>query len=562
MNQHDESPEVDVSSSYEPESPVAPPGTPAPPRYDRGFLMCVGIAVLGLAVAVVAQVFAPDLDHQNANIVTMVAVAVACIALLVLAHRKLRKLSIALVPVFTFGTFALLAILFRFDGFSGEMWPIFVWRLSGDASIPLPELESESLEDITNPGGLESGSLDRTSPQFLGPNRNGVYARRDFDVPRTLSDVQVLWDQGIGPGWSSFAVADGLAVTQEQREESECLTAYRINDGALVWMQTHPGLHTNLLGGSGPRSTPTIHENRVFALSATGYLWCVDLHTGDLVWTADLNSIAGWSQSEFEQVAPWGHASSPLIVDGLCVLAFGAPDSFSGGRSLIAMSTETGDIAWTAGDDQLSYASPVLLTLAGQRQIVSVNESTVSGHLVGDGKPIWSFSWPGSTNTGANCAAAIPVGSDRVLVGKGYGGGSALYQISQNEDATFSATELWKSSRVMKTKFNHACIDGEIGFGISNGAVQAVDLREASQFWLQPRADRAGQGQMILADDVLIVQCESGEVQFIAATPEQYRELGRLDLLNSKTWNIPTLAGRYLIVRNDRQAVCMLLPQR
>ena len=125
----------------------------------------------------------------------------------------------------------------------------------------------------------------------------------------------------------------------------------------------------------------------------------------------------------------------------------------------------------------------------------------------------------------------VPAGENRFLIGKGYGGGSGLYKVTES-DGQWTAKEVWKSSRVLKTKFTHAAVVGDTAFAISNGSL-----------------------------DVIIGQAEGGEVVLVAADPNEYRELLRLPALNAKTWNVPTIAGRHLLVRNDREVICFLLPK-
>jgi hypothetical protein len=228
---------------------------------------------------------------------------------------------------------------------------------------------------------------------------------------------------------------------------------------------------------------------------------------------------------------------------------------------LIALDAATGKTIWAAGEGQVSYASAALLTLGGVRQIVSVNEKTITGHQIADGDVLWQVDWPGQSNGGANCAMVIPAGENQFLVGKGYGGGSALYQVTQ-ADGEWNAEALWTSSRVLKTKFTHAAVMGEFAFAISNGSLEAVSISDGERQWMQGRNARLGQGQILLVDDVIVGQSESGEVVLVAADPEKYRELLRLPALTSKTWNVPTIAGRHLLVRNDREVICFLLPKR
>ena len=92
--------------------------------------------------------------------------------------------------------------------------------------------------------------------------------------------------------------------------------------------------------------------------------------------------------------------------------------------------------------------------------------------------------------------------------------------------------------------------------------MQAVSLLDGDRLWMQPRSARLGQGQILLVEVVIVGQAETGEIVFVDASPSEYRELLRVPALSAKTWNIPTIAGRHLLVRNDRQAICYLLPPR
>lgn len=523
-----------------------------------------GIAiVVAVIITAVAQYFAPQFDHQNANLIGLAALTIAMLVFLFCLQRIGGwHGSPWAVPMGTVAAIVLFNIAFQFEGFSGEMLPRFSFRFGNQVEHELKSVVDNNVTESTAEATVEPSEDDSPqSVQFLGPNRNGVYPSRHFAVPRSPSEVRVVWDHGIGEGWSSFAVAGDHAITLEQRGDEECLTCYRLSDGELLWIQRHPGRHENGLGGIGPRSTPTIVGDKVYATTATGFLWCVDRTQGEVVWSVNLLELAGWNQTVFEQSAPWGFAGSPLLVDGLCVVPLGGPGEGAPPPSLVALDAQSGEVKWKSGADQLSYASPIVATLDGQRQIVSVNEKSVSGHQIENGDLLWSFHWPGSTNTGANCSSAVPVGDNRLLVGKGYGGGSALVAISKDESG-WKTEDIWRSSRVLKTKFNHTCVDGNTGYGISNGSLQAVNLDDATTYWTQPRHKRAAQGQVVLAEDVLVIQDEEGDVAFIDANVDDYNELFRMPALHSKTWNIPTVAGRYLLVRNDRQAICYELPEK
>jgi outer membrane protein assembly factor BamB len=350
-------------------------------------------------------------------------------------------------------------------------------------------------------------------------------------------------------------------------------------DGELLWIHQEAARHENPLGGIGPRSMPTIDGDRVYVQGATGIVNCLDLATGKSLWRRELLKIAGWNIADNDMAINWGRSGSPLIINGMFVLPFGGPEDIAAtsaassddaaseadakviGRSLIALDANDGTIRWTAGDDQISYASPIRMTLAGVDQIVTVNENTVQGHAIDDGEVLWSTKWSGQSNGAANCASALPFGDSAFWVGKAYGEGCALYDVAA-ADSGLEVTRRWKKSNVLKTKFTHPAIVGDYAYAISDGTLECVSLVDGKRMWAQPRGDRYGHGHLIMVEDVLVVQTEPGDVAFVAVRSDKFEELLKVPALSSKSWNIPSIAGRYLAVRNDVEAIVYELEKR
>ncbi len=247
-----------------------------------------------------------------------------------------------------------------------------------------------------------------------------------------------------------------------------------------------------------------------------------------------------------------GPRNSPLIVDDLVVVPLGGPAQ-GPWVSLAAFDKTTGRLAWTGGDCQASYSSPVLATLAGRRQILIVNQDYVSGHDPASGKPLWKHPWPGSSSTNASVSQVVPVPGDRLLLSKAYGGGAKLLQLSTAKRDSWQVTKVWSNSRVLRTKFSNVVVHGDHVYGLSDGVLECVELAGGRRVW---KGGRYGQGQILGVDDVLLVQAESGEVVLVEAAPAGHRELGRFAALEGKTWNNPSLYGRFLLVRNAEQAAC------
>ena len=149
----------------------------------------------------------------------------------------------------------------------------------------------------------------------------------------------------------------------------------------------------------------------------------------------------------------------------------------------------------------------------------------------------------------------LVLGEDRLLVSVGYGAGSRLLRLVPG-DSELAVEEIWESRR-LKSKFASMVFHRATVFGLDDGVLTAIDPETGERLW---KRGRYGHGQLILVGDLLLIQSEKGEVVLVEATPEEHRELARLPALDSKTWNAPALAGRYLLVRNNREAACYELP--
>lgn len=538
------------------DQPAGPESSPDRLLHGRfAAVLCI-VAILGI---IALQATAPWTDHQIANLLTGVLIVVALLAGYLTWLLSLRPTLIgAVMPPILLGLFLVgFGMLFRYKGVSGEMVPIFTYRHADPPEYA--GLDGESAAAVVLEVDPESDY-----PQFLGPNRTGFITQRQFGLGIDAGGPPLLWRQPIGGGWSGFATAGPYAVTMEQRghlreeqEEEEWVACYRMADGSLVWKQSWPALHTQALGGLGPRSTPTIHDGRVYVQGATGHLACLDGSDGSILWQHDLLQLAGLDQDSSEEGVLWGRAASPLVYGDTVVVPLGGPAEQR--HSLIAFDRLTGEEQWRGGDSQVAYASPVLETVAGVEQILSVNEDNIASYDPETGQQLWRFPWPGSSNAAANCSQPVVVDADSVLVSKGYGGGAMLLRLSRGDDG-WKAEPVWKNSSVLKTKFTSAIYAGGHLYGLSDGSLQCVDPRTGDELWKQPRRGRYGHGQVIVVEDVILVQAEDGDVAIVAANPNAFEEIVRFPALEGKTWNYPAIAGRHLLVRNADQAVCFELP--
>jgi len=498
------------------------------------------VALVLLAAAGLLWTWLPESAHRQTQITRSYTIVgstliLLLVWLLLLSRLRWRVRGIAFVVIVVLGAAA--ASTLKVRGVSGDVLPILGWRWSkAPGQLPPPVPAAPATAAVAT-----SSAWDY--PQFLGPRRNGSLSGIGLARDWTAYPPRELWRQPIGAGWSSFAVAGDHAVTQEQRGGQEWVSCYEARTGRLIWTHANEARFDNPLGGTGPRATPTVHGDRVYALGATGILNALELTTGALIWSRDIVRDNG------AEVPTYGVAASPLVIGPLVVAVAGGAE----GRSLVAYDRESGELVWSGGDDPAGYGSPVLGELAGVPQIVLLTRRNVVAHAVTDGRLLWSWPWPRETEP---TGQTLLLPDDRVFVSTGYGVGGKALRVSRAEDGGLEAALQWESTG-LKAKFTNVVFRDGFLYGLDDGILACLDARTGERRW---KGGRYGHGQVIGVDDLLLVQGESGVVVLVEARPEGFHELSRFQALDGKTWNHPTLVGHVLLVRNDREAACYELP--
>jgi outer membrane protein assembly factor BamB len=345
----------------------------------------------------------------------------------------------------------------------------------------------------------------------------------------------------VGEGFAGSAIAGARALTLEQDGANESVVCRDLFTGTTQWAHKYPARYENPVGGTGPRTTPTVASERVFTMGATGLLHCLELATGRVVWQRDTLADAG------AKCPDWGVSCSPLVTDGLVIVTVGGH-----AHSLAAYRIDDGQPAWSAGDDRVGYSSPQLVMLAGVSQFLVFNHGGVAGHAAVDGRVLWTYPWPPSAQHVIDPRVVAP---NRFVVSSGYGAGVDLVELTRDGES-WKTSRIWHSIR-LKSKFGSLVVREGFVYGLDDGRLTCIDLSNGEAKW---KGARIGHGQVLRAGDVLLVTSENGDVLLMEASPQGAHELGRFSTLSGKMWNPPAVALPFLIVRTEREAACYRLP--
>lgn len=377
-------------------------------------------------------------------------------------------------------------------------------------------------------------------PGFRGPNRDSVVRGIRINTDWSASPPVQMWRRPIGPGWSSFSVRGDLLYTQEQRGNEEIVAAYRVSSGEPVWRHADPVRFYESNGGAGPRSTPTIHKDRVYSMGATGVLNALEARTGKPIWSHDT------SKDSKREVPYWGISSSPLIVDDVVIVSVGG--------TLTGYDAATGNLRWIGPLHGGSYSSPHLATIDGVTQVLILSAPGAVSVDPADGKLLWDYKWEG----GAIIQPAVTEDGDVLINAMSATGGQGTRRLTIKHDgATWTPEEKWTTNG-LKPYFNDYVIHKGHAYGFDNNILACIDLADGKRNW---KGGRFGNGQLVLlADqDLLLVMSEEGELALVSATTDQFKELSRFPALDAKTWNHPVIVGNVLLVRNGEEMAAFRL---
>jgi outer membrane protein assembly factor BamB len=375
---------------------------------------------------------------------------------------------------------------------------------------------------------------------FCGPRRDGIYDEQPILTHWPTNGLRLLWRQPIGGGYASFAIAEGLAFTIEQRRDEETATAYELETGQEVWAQGWKGMFSEALGGDGPRATPSYSAGNIYALGAQGELRCLVAATGKLKWSRNILTENG------ARLLAYGVAASPLVVENKLIVLTGAGK----GRSVVCYDKRDGKPLWEALDDVTGYSSPMLVSLAGQPQLLVCAKTRTVGLNLEDGKLLWEYPWHVLTDQ-LPITQPVPIGTNRFLLAAGYFTGCAAVEVTRTETG-FAARTLWKN-KTLKNKFATSVYwQGHI-YGLDENVLTCVDAATGERNW---KDGRYGYGQLLLASGHLVILSGEGELALVKATPDRFEELARFQAIQGKTWNYPAIGGGKLIVRNAAEMAC------
>jgi outer membrane protein assembly factor BamB len=448
------------------------------------------------------------------------------------------------------------------------------------ANFPRHRLTCLAFTLVTLVLGLASARADDW-PQWLGPQRDGVWREKGILRQFPEGGPRIRWRTSIQGGYAGPAIANGkVYVTDRVLDpgESDPDNPFRRSNsrgkervlcldeatGKILWTHDYPCTY-RISYGYGPRTTPVVHEGKVYTLGAMGNLVCLDGQSGNPVWTRDFMKDYG------ARTQQWGFAAHPLIDGNKLICLVGGEGSVA-----VAFNKDTGKEIWRALTSEVGqgYCPPMIYEAGGKRQLIIWHPQAVASLDPETGKTYWTVPF----RARANLSIPTPRLDDNHLFVTSFYNGSLMLELSQDRPA---ARELWRShSRSERPEFTtklHSIMctpymkDGYIYGVCSYGQLRCLEVKTGKRVWSTLKATcpegepvRWANAFLIPHEDRFFLFNEKGDLIIARLTPKGYEEIDRAHILEPTAWagrkvvwSHPAFANRCMYARNDKEIVCV-----
>jgi len=390
-------------------------------------------------------------------------------------------------------------------------------------------------------------------PQILGPDRNGVAVDEELADAWTEAGPPTRWSRPVGSGFAGLAVAGDSAILFHRLGDEEVVEALDPATGARRWKASFPAAYVPVIGDDGgPRATPVIDRGRVYVYGALGGLRCLDVATGETIWSRDTFDDFN-SKEPFRGEPPEGYfglAGTPIVEGDKLLVNVGGDAQ---GAGIVAFSCATGRTVWQATRERAGYASPVAVTVDGTRHVIFVTRLSLLSLDPETGSVRFQLPFG---RLGPTVNAASPVVFDgHVFVTASYGIGGLLARIGRDK-----ADVLWRDPKMLASQYTTCLEHGGCLFGIHGrqdgrpADLKCFDPTSRRELWTRPLF---GYATLLKAGDKLLILKTDGVLVLAAANVDRYEELARARVADTTTRALPALAAGRLYVRDARTLKCL-----
>ncbi|MCK5146130.1 PQQ-like beta-propeller repeat protein [bacterium] len=385
-------------------------------------------------------------------------------------------------------------------------------------------------------------------PQWRGANRDGLSAETGLLAKWPANGPKLVWQvTDLGEGYSTPAVVQNrIYIMTSDTLNNEYVKELDAVDGKTIWSSRvgAVGKPDQRPSFPGARSTPTVENGFIYALSSDGDMVCLEKISGKIIWQKNIVSLYNGESGT------WAYSESPLIDGEKVLVTPGGPDA-----SVIALNKTTGDLIWKVaipGCKSAGYASMVIAEGMGIKQYITMVDTGLAGINV-DG----TLSWLNGVIKG-NGTIGTPITRDEYVYAGSRNGCSAI-KLSLSDDKVV-AESLYLNSK-LPNEIGGSVLVGDYLYGSKSKNLICADFLTGEIQWKEKLSDNVS---LCYADSKLYLHGYNGEVAMIEASPEAYKELGRFAPTNQpahtkpmdSVWTYPIISNGKLYIRDGNSLWC------
>ena len=376
--------------------------------------------------------------------------------------------------------------------------------------------------------------------QWRGPGRDGSVAASALP-PTWPSAVTPAWRVEVGEGYSSPVVSGNRVFVHSRRDPEELVTAVDLQHGKVLWQQKYQAPFAKnqyaVRMAKGPNSTPLVTDDVVFTLGVTGVLSAWKAADGTLLWRKDYSNAVDTSKLFC------GTAMSPLVEGGAIIVQVGS--DVHGGR-VLALDPATGAERWAWKGPGPGYASPIVVTVHGVRQIITLTNSSIVGIDAKSGASLWSTPFPDEWHENI----VTPIWTGTHLIVSGVRQGTQAFALSST-GGKWRVTQAWKNADVTMYMSAPVFADGAI-YGLSNkrkGQFVALDASTGALRWATEGRE-GDHASVLVAPSHLLFVTNAGELVITGRKAAAFAEERRIEIAAGETWAVPAFVPGGLVIRD------------
>jgi len=392
-------------------------------------------------------------------------------------------------------------------------------------------------------------------PQWRGPLRTGHVPKGEILPEKLPAEPKVIWRLKIGNGFASSLVSKGSVFYFDNQQEKEVLHALEAGTGKELWSAIVDDTFKDSQGPSGPRCTPLVEEDRVYAQSCKGEFQCLGSKTGKLIWhanfTNDFGAIFIGEKGQAAGGSRHGNTATPVIDGEHIIVAAGGKE----GNSILCFDKRTGKVIWKSQSDQTAYAPPIIANIAGTKQVVVFTTIALIGLNPADGELLWRVPF----NTGFGRHVTTPVVYEDIVSVASFQFGLVGVKVVKNS-GTFSATTIW-TNKEAAINFSSPVTIGEKLYGLGPAKnLICVNLPDGKILWSKEgyftsSADKA-HASFIVMGSKLLVLTDGGQLVLLDVNGDEPKEISRAQVCGNN-WCNPAYANGLLYLRDAKDLLCV-----